>query len=339
MRLENRASRLLRQQPSDRVPEPYVDLVTDRYKKRVLKHLREQVLVAVDETDLSKPWARRLEGLGKVKDHSDPAGVLRPGYMAVPATAVEHGRLTPLDLALLAVYSGRGDSENREMIAFVLGVLEWLREAGKEPLFLMDRGFDRVAILRALLAAGCPFAVRSRGDRHVVLADGEVVRISELAKRLSEGAQGVRRIGRFRVRLPGLEGYECLCVVALLPGRDPLYVLVSPAARGRGRTPQWWVKRYRKRWAAEQLNRGLKQLFDLEKFLVRTWVAIEQLIWLCAMVLFWISWFAAEQKAVVMSELRKKGYLSEEPEWLFYAFCHSILREDRPSAGYMPGGP
>ena len=274
-----------------------------------------------------------------MKDHSDPAGVLRPGHMAVLATAVEHGRLTPLDLALLAVYSGRGDSENREMIAFVLGVMEWLTAAGKKPLFLMDRGFDRVEILRELLAAECPFAVRSRGDRHVVLADGEVVRISELAERLSEGAEGACRIRGFRVCLPDLEEYECLCVVALLPGRAPLYLLVSPAARGRGRTPEWWVNRYTKRWAAEQLNRGLKQLFDLEKFLVRTWMAILRLIWLCAMVLFWISWFASEHKAVVMSELRRKGYVSKEPEWLFYAFCQWILRDDPPSAGYMPGGP
>ena len=49
--------------------------------------------------------------------------------------------------------------------------------------------------------------------------------------------------------------------------------------------------------------------------------------------------FAAEHKAVVMSEPRKKGYLGEDPERSFWAFCRYILRDDPPSRGYMPGRP
>lgn len=51
--------------------------MTGQYRDHVLRRLPEQVLVATAETDLSKPWAKRLERTGQVTDHSDARGTVR----------------------------------------------------------------------------------------------------------------------------------------------------------------------------------------------------------------------------------------------------------------------
>ena len=47
--------------------------------------IEEQTLIVADLTDVSKPYARTLEGLGKVRDASDPEKRLTAGYMLFEA--------------------------------------------------------------------------------------------------------------------------------------------------------------------------------------------------------------------------------------------------------------
>ena len=53
----------------------------------------EDTLLTGDLTDLGKPYARKLQGLGRVHDGSDPDKRIVPGYMVFEAyVRGEHGR-------------------------------------------------------------------------------------------------------------------------------------------------------------------------------------------------------------------------------------------------------
>ncbi len=298
-------------------------------------------MVAVDTVDVVKQWGRRMEGLGLVKDHSDPQEPVRRGYMLAQANALVGRRLVPLDVRLLKAYAGRGDSENRELLAALRAVNALLRGAKKSVVFVLDRGFDRREILEPLLREDIGFVVRLAKTRHVVLEDGRRVSVSELMERCRQQYRGVAdRTWTFEVRLPGLEEYPCLLVVYIDPKRDePLCVLVSPAARRRGRTGRYWVRRYLKRWSAEDCARGLKQCFELEKFLVRSWQAIEALQWLCAIAFFWLNLYGEEHRGQVVVVLEELGYVGDGPKYLFYAFSQWIMRELHATKGRLCSGP
>ncbi len=73
------------------------------------------------------------------------------------------------------------------------------------------------------------------------------------------------------------------------PGVRVLLLLVSPPARRPGRRAEWFVKAYRRRWGVEDATRGIKQSFDLEAFLVRTWRSLRRLLWLVGWAFWWLS--------------------------------------------------
>src|SRR5262249_7052777 len=95
-------------------------------------------LIVADLTDLAKYWARVMEGLGRVKDGSDPEKRTAPGYAVFEAyVRVKRWQLFPLQLELLKTYSGAPTSENREILQFV-GQIQ--QATGGKGTWVWDRG-------------------------------------------------------------------------------------------------------------------------------------------------------------------------------------------------------
>jgi hypothetical protein len=99
------------------------------------------------------------------------------------------------------------------------------------------------------------------------------------------------------VWLPEVSGEEFLLVVHWRwPGStQPLLLLVSPPARRPRRTGRWFVRAYRRRWGVEDATRGIKQQFNPESFLVRSWRSIRRLLWLVAWSLWWLNLWGEER--------------------------------------------
>ena len=103
------------------------------------------------------------------------------------------------------------------------------------------------------------------------------------------------------------------------PNSDrPLVVLVSPAARRRGRTGRWFVKAYHRRWGVEDATRGIKQQFTVEQFLVRSWRSIRRLLWLVAWAFWWLNLWGDERfEPLRTALLRHPWRLPKEVTYLF----------------------
>jgi hypothetical protein len=282
----------------------------------------DDTLIVADTTDLAKYYARHLEGLGRVHDGSDPEKRIAPGYCIFEVYArVGRWQLFPVVVEPLKVYAGAPTGENAEILGHVLRVQA--ATAGK-GLWVLDRGFDRRELFGPLVRNQVAFVVRQRGDRLVRTADGRELSVQDLVAEQTGPrprrwpAGGVT--ATVEVGLPEVGAAPFLLVVGWrYPNSDrPLVVLVSPAARRRGRTGRWFVKAYHRRWGVEDATRGIKQPFTVEQFLVRSWRSIRRLLWLVAWAFWWLNLWGEEPFAPLRAALLHHPWrLPKEVTYLF----------------------
>jgi hypothetical protein len=279
-------------------------------------------LIVADSTDLAKYYARHLEGLGRVHDGSDPQQRLAPGYCVFEAyVRVGTWQLFPLVLEPLRTYSGASGSENIEFLRHILTVHQ---ATGGQGTWQLDRGFDRRKLYKPLVKQGVAFVVRQRGDRKVRTEEGHLLTVEALVaqttcprpKRWPQGGVQVTQ----KVWLPEVSDQPFLLVIGWKypQSESPLVLLVSPAARRPHRNGRWYVKAYLKRWGVEDAARGMKQHFRLEKFLVRTWLALSRLLVLVALAFWWLNLWGEDRFKTLREALMNHPWrLKKEVIYLF----------------------
>lgn len=285
---EKRLSRHLGSEHWDMSP------LADRLLHDSAAKVGDDSLIVADLTDLAKYYAKKLEGLGRIHDGSDPDKRLAPGYALFEAyVRVRRWQLFPLVIEPLKTYAGAPTSENAEILTHVQAIH---RAAGGKGTWILDRGFDRRNLFTPLVADNLAFVARLVGDRHVCPDDGHPRAVTALAEEMKprrwprpwprRGYTACRE-----VRLPEVCAEAFLLVVHWRwPGSErPLLLLVSPQARRPGRTGRWFVKAYRRRWGVEDGTRGIKQQFALESFLVRSWRSIRRLLCLVSWAFWWLN--------------------------------------------------
>ena len=220
--------------------------VADQLLKSSAAMVTQDTLLVADTTDLAKPHARHLEGLGRVHDGSDPHGRITPGYCIFEAfVRVGRWQLFPLLVEPLKTYAGAPTTENIEILDHILRCHEAVNRQGT---WVLDRGFDRRELYRLLVRNEVAFVVRQRGDRHVRTADGKVLTIDELVaqqrcpQRRHWPKSGVAIA--IEVWLPEVADQPFLLVIGwkVPKSEQPLVLLVSPAARKPARTARWSVR-------------------------------------------------------------------------------------------------
>ena len=305
--------------------------LADELLARSAQLVTDDTLITADLTDLAKLYARKLEGLGRVHDGSDPDKRIVPGYALFEAyVRVGRWQLFPLVVEPLKTYSGAPTSENAEISEHVLGIHA---ATGGRGTWLLDRGFDRDELMLPWLRKHVAFVIRQRGDRHVRLADGRQLAQTAVAAALQPRAWPRRwpkggYTASQEVWLPEAPDQALLLVVHWRrPNAEPLLLLVSPAARRPGRRAEWFVKAYGKRWGVEDATWGIKQRLHLEDFLVRSWRSIRRLLWLVAWVFFWLNlWGEDRYDRLRMALLDHPWRLPKEVKYLFDWLALQISR-------------
>src|SRR3990172_644909 len=139
----------------------------------------DDTLIVADLTDVAKYYAKALEGLGRVRDGSDPEKRTAPGYMLFEAyVRVGRWQLFPLLIEPLKTYAGAATSENLEILTHVLRIHQ---ATGGKGTWVWDRGADRDELLLPWLKHELAFVVRQRGDRHVRTLGGRTLSEEALA--------------------------------------------------------------------------------------------------------------------------------------------------------------
>lgn len=177
----------------------------------------ENSLIVADLTDIAKYYARHLEGLGRVRDASDPEKRTAPGYMLFEAyVRVRRWQLFPLVIEPLRTYSGAPTSENAEILDYFSRIHE---ATGHQGTWVLDRGFDRRELMVPMLRMEMAWIVRQRGDRHILTPGGRQISVDDLAAEIFQQQRPSRwPIGDWTyaqtVRLPEAPDQELLLVLS-----------------------------------------------------------------------------------------------------------------------------
>lgn len=251
-----------------------------------VQFLEEFSLIPIEATELAKPYAHKMQYQDIVRDASRPGDPLVAGYWCWGAYhwQVKPQSLCPLMLRPYSPQMPRFLSENDQWQKHL-----WtLRQAtGGQGIWLSDRGADRPEILSYFLLVQPRWIIRLREDRPLIGPDG--------TKRPA-GIWADWALAHHRPR-----GLAVILEVALppedvhQPPHSPRLHLVVPTYTFGPQLDRWLLLTcglvsahrgprqirhdYGWRWRAEDAKRLLGQVWHVERFLVRSFLAIERLLW------------------------------------------------------------
>jgi hypothetical protein len=242
--------------------------------------IRKRTLLILDISDITKPYAEKMEHLARVRDGS--SGEIADGYWLcqVVAVANEDTAIVPLVSTLYSQLAPDFVSENVELKSAMAAVSGACEGRG---VWVIDRGGDRGELYADLIAKGRSFIIRQKGDRHLrwgwrtvetarLAADCPLSHATRIVRE-EHGQEVSCRLdyGCRPVRLPQHPDQPLWLVVVRGLGAAPLMLLTDLPMR-RKREVLWWVvSAYLTRWRIEEAIRFVKQSYDLEDVRVLTY--------------------------------------------------------------------
>lgn len=269
-----------------------------------------EVIVVLDGSDLRKPHSQKLEHLDAVRDLR---GQIIPGYRTLNAIGLTpEGRQS---LLYHTTYSTRAPgflSENTIVLQALRQIVRSLREAGVgRIIFVLDRGFDDLKVLRRLKRLHVEFVVRVQHlERRTRFSPTGEERALQAALQLApvshafEMARPVLRDGRVTWRPTQTE--VRVQQVWLDEGKVPVGALhLSFPTRPKGEEQGWTlltslsvspgvnagqvVRLYLRRWSIEDVFSWTKTALGWEDVRVQNFEALRTLVamaWVAASFVF-----------------------------------------------------
>lgn len=299
--------------------------IGENVEKELLEHasgrVREDTLLIVDPSDLTKKYAEKMEYLTTVRDGSDDT--LGSGYhlLHIVGCEVNGDSLVPLILRLYSSEAPGYGSENHQILSAIDGVR---KACGGRGIYVMDRGGDRRNLLVPLLERGVRFIVRQTGNRHVLSgrrkksvaewAETCECPYTEVVSKVEDGREKTYRLtfGCRKVRLPEQEAGLTLLVVHGF-GKKPLMLLIHGDVQ-KSRKSLWrWIRAYLKRWTVEETIRCVKQCYNVENVRLLTYRSLCNLMPLLNAALYFTAVLIGPQSRIRVTA----GYVLKAAKRLF----------------------
>jgi len=269
---------------------------------------RGRALLVIDPTEYPKrsrgagTRGRGMEHIGRVRKRGKKQNGTTFGYVDVWAGLVLKGkRWLPLARRLFSAAHPQARSQNRveeEVLDDALGALARL---GLPALVVGDRGLGRKELLVGLAARTQPYVLRVDADINVRPLGEEAERplAAALAEEAWRGAvdwdRGEAGVLRCRLRwawavvrfnrtgrqADAREALACFVEAAPVGGREGPLVLATTLPVTSRVEAKGIVRVSAQRWAIEVAFETMKG-WGLGRFMVRSWTAIDRLLWLVA---------------------------------------------------------
>ena len=254
----------------------------ENYIAFVKSNFDDETVIIFDDSDVSKPHSKKLEGICRVKDGS--TGEITDGYWTAGVTALtaKHRQPIPIYNRIYSTEETGYVSNNAETV----NSLEFVsKHFPKSNIRTFDRGYDSGFLFEYLIPRNESFIVRMVGSRNCIYR-GKRILISKLIKRFK---------GQFSLKFESKDGKKVNCKISIVPielpdypgkklnlvithgfGKEPLMLLTN-LERDDKRLCVTITKVYLMRWRIEEYYRFKKQNYGFEKFLVRTLKSIRNL--------------------------------------------------------------
>lgn len=255
--------------------------IQESVQKKQVAMIDEETLIYFDPSDLIKPFAKKMEALSHVADGSDDHQI-KSGYPLLACVALKENELLPLEWEPYSYRSEEFESENEVWLKPILSLSH--RSKGKGT-WVLDRGFDRFAIVRELSESALKFTIRMKEVRHYHLPGkpGQTYTREEVVNFATVKAKAyldLRIKKKLMKKLFALQAVPVELQGGKIDSPHPLY-LVGAKTSGltlyllthrQEITPETLsqiVQDYLSRWKVEEFIRFVKQQYGAEKFLVR----------------------------------------------------------------------
>jgi hypothetical protein len=237
----------------------------------------------IDLSDIQKPYAEKMEGLGRVRDgdkSSLDTVVIGNGLYWINGVMAD-------DTGILPVYSEIYglDHEGREHTSEngkILEITDLVNALHPDAIYVLDRGGDRSSIIDSLIEDGKWFVIRGQDQRSLRLH-----RDSEKETNIKDIAKKTKTSYAYKSLRNG-EWYD-VGIRRVYYGETPLWLVVSRRRRG---GLSWYLvnaegtrtaimniamEAYGFRWRVEEYHRQVKQNYSLEKICLRKYNAIKNM--------------------------------------------------------------
>jgi hypothetical protein len=315
--------------------------LTERINKNLIaeggKRIQKETVIALDLSDVDKPYAQKMEYLALVRDGSTGEAKSN-GYwlIGVLGADVEGEDLIPLYGELYSQEARDFRSENRQILNAVDRVMEGV---GQKGIWAMDRGGDRSRLFKGFLERKLRFVVRLVGDRDLILKDGGKKNSLKIAwgchcphqteVRIEKEGESKKRgisVGHMGVKLP-FDKQELFLVVVKGFGEKPMLLLTNVNVRSLG--VMRILEIYLTRWKCEESYRFIKQAYNLEDVRVLRYTALRNMMVLVQAAFYFVS--AELGRKLKLNILLKKIFekakrFFEIPEFRQYAVADGIYK-------------
>jgi len=265
------------------------------YGRLLTPHVnKDDNLIIVDNSEIIKPYSKKLEGLGKVRDGS--TNRIEKGYWTTNMIAMTKTFKHPLPL-YSHLYSSSEEgfiSANEETYKGLRHIRHVLAE--KKATFVMDREYDNVAIMKKILEQGDYFIIRLKKNRHLHYQNKKLS-VRDLALRRKgkinfqteiKGRTYLLKVSHIAVEIPSLKGKKMTMVVVYGYGKDPMVLLTNKQVKRKNDVLSI-LKAYILRWRIEEMFRVQKLEFQLEAICVRTLTRLNRLLLFVSMMIAFMS--------------------------------------------------
>ena len=244
--------------------------VHQNYLNTLKISIPDNPLVIVDESEIVKPYAEKMENLALVRDGSK--NVLEKGYPTLNFSMASPKTKHPLPL-YNHLYSSKEEDFQSQNIEIAKGFNTVHTFLGKKKAtFVMDRGYDRNTIYEYVQNIGHHFVTRLNDNRYLIHKNRRV-KVPDLAKRRKgkinfkteiQGEEYSLKVSHIKVKLPVLQDMSLNMVVVYGYGEKPMKLLTNHSIKGKDDVLRI-LKSYITRWRIEELFRVQKEEFQLEK--------------------------------------------------------------------------
>ena len=244
--------------------------VHQNYLNTLKISIPDNPLVIVDESEIVKPYAEKMENLALVRDGSK--NVLEKGYPTLNFSMASPKSKHPLPL-YNHLYSSKEEDFQSQNIEIAKGFNTVHTFLGKKKAtFVMDRGYDRNTIYEYVQNIGHHFVTRLNDNRYLIHKNRRV-KVPDLAKRRKgkinfkteiQGEEYSLKVSHIKVKLPVLQDMPLNMVVVYGYGEKPMKLLTNHSIKGKDDVLRI-LKSYITRWRIEELFRVQKEEFQLEK--------------------------------------------------------------------------
>jgi Transposase DDE domain len=308
--------------------ESTLDMFPESWLRHLAPVVRRMPFIAVDGSEVTKPYGRAFEYLDLVRDASAPGEPIKPGYWTIQVSATDgKHQNVPILFDLFSTkdpaYEGWGETFQR-------AVGRAAAVAGKEATWLFDRGFDDVDFMAFLDTLKLTWVIRMKRNRDVLVGDPTAL------QRINIGtfADGLNKTHKVEIEYVDKKSHKMMsmpllfnCVPVKLPKLDrQLWLVVVTGTSGDDwllltnkmprsiRKAGTVVRAYTHRWSSEEVTRFWKQSTGAENVRVRSLAAIRRLLFLSMMATgIQALWLLKRPSSVRSLIERAKSFIAEVP--------------------------